>query len=89
MMAVNSGMFGKNVMMPDAALIHWNPTDRDEARSLGRSLLGHARQHGLSLPAPPEEPTNCCDSGCIGCVWDGFCSDVAYWRDEAVLRWSD
>jgi hypothetical protein len=76
-------------MTLDAALMQWNPADRDEARALVRAVQAHARQRGLSLTDPPAEPTNCCDSECIGCVWDAYCSDVAYWRDEALLRWSD
>jgi hypothetical protein len=43
----------------------------------------------VALSDPPPEPTNCCDSDCIGCVWEAYCGEVAYWRDESILRWTD
>lgn len=32
-----------------------------------------------SLPARPEEPDNCCMSGCVNCVWDGYREEVEEW----------
>ncbi|BFZ56590.1 hypothetical protein PYCC9005_003637 [Savitreella phatthalungensis] len=31
---------------------------------------------GVTVPARPEEPLNCCQSGCIHCVWDIYREDV-------------
>ncbi len=76
-------------MIPDDVLMHWTPTEPAEARALVRAVLARAKAADVALPAAPAEPTNCCDSGCIGCVWEGFYSEVTYWRDEAMLRWAD
>ena len=44
-----------------------------------------AERQGISLRAPPPEPTTCCGRGCKGCVWESFLFAATYWRDEAVL----
>ena len=44
-----------------------------------------AQRAGVSLQAPPPAPTTCCGRGCNGCVWEGYFSAIAYWRDEALL----
>ena len=75
-------------MIPDEALQQWNPAERREAQALVRAVQDRARGLGAELPSPPDEPTNCCDSGCIGCVWEAYYSDLAYWRDECLLHWS-
>lgn len=41
---------------------------------------------GVLVPALPEEPLNCCQSGCIHCVWDIYREDIEDYqakRDEA------
>jgi hypothetical protein len=43
-----------------------------------------AIDQGLSLRAPPPEPTTCCGRGCHGCVWEGFFAAATFWRDDAV-----
>lgn len=75
-------------MMTDDALQQWMPAERGEAQALVRAVQARARALGVALPDPPPEPTNCCDSGCIGCVWETWCADVAYWRDESLLHWT-
>ncbi|MEN9484712.1 oxidoreductase [Sphaerotilus montanus] len=76
-------------MISDDALQQWTPTERREAQALVRAVLDRARTLGVALSDPPPEPTNCCDSDCIGCVWEAYCGEVAYWRDESILRWTD
>ena len=76
-------------MIPDEALQSWTPASPGEARALVRAVRDRAAQATVALSDPPPEPTNCCDSGCIGCVWEGYYSEVTYWRDESVLRWAD
>ncbi len=44
-----------------------------------------AQRAGLRLQEPPPAPTTCCGRGCNGCVWEGYFSAMAYWRDEALL----
>lgn len=36
---------------------------------------------GITVPAKPEEPDNCCMSGCINCVWELFNDDLKEWAD--------
>ena len=49
-----------------------------------------AAQRGVALSEPPEEPDNCCDSGCeAACVWETFYAEMGYWRDEGLLRLED
>ena len=71
-----------------AELLRWlqHPlTDRDAAQAVFQALQALAAARGLSLRAPPPEPTTCCGRGCNGCVWEGFFEAAAYWRDEAGL----
>ena len=48
-----------------------------------------ASRSGVELREPPPEPTGCCGRGCNGCVWEGYFTAMAYWRDEALLQISD
>lgn len=56
------------------------------AVTMANSLAARAN---ISLREPPPEPTSCCGRGCNGCVWEGYYSAMAYWRDEALLLLSD
>ncbi|OJJ46359.1 hypothetical protein ASPZODRAFT_132440 [Penicilliopsis zonata CBS 506.65] len=35
--------------------------------------------NGVAIPPRPEEPENCCMSGCVHCVWDDYRDDVEQW----------
>ncbi|ANB11249.1 hypothetical protein AWJ20_4052 [Sugiyamaella lignohabitans] len=35
---------------------------------------------GVRVPEKPEEPTNCCMSGCVNCVWEMYKDDLEDWR---------
>lgn len=35
--------------------------------------------NGVPIPPRPEEPDNCCMSGCVHCVWDDFRDEVEDW----------
>ncbi|CAN3377034.1 hypothetical protein DIURU_002038 [Diutina rugosa] len=37
---------------------------------------------GVTVPAKPVEPDNCCMSGCINCVWELFNEDVKEWKEK-------
>ncbi|KAI5917823.1 oxidoreductase-like protein [Camillea tinctor] len=34
---------------------------------------------GVLVPPRPEEPDNCCMSGCVNCVWDRFRDEMEEW----------
>jgi len=64
-------------------------TDRETALALFIALQDRAAAQGITLRAPPPEPTSCCGRGCNGCVWEGYYEAVVYWRDEALLLLDD
>ncbi|EGW35112.1 uncharacterized protein SPAPADRAFT_58265 [Spathaspora passalidarum NRRL Y-27907] len=37
---------------------------------------------GVTVPAKPDEPDNCCMSGCINCVWELFDEDIKDWNEK-------
>lgn len=44
---------------------------------------------GVLVPPRPEEPDNCCMSGCVNCVWDMYREDMEEWsakKNESLLR---
>lgn len=44
---------------------------------------------GIKVPEKPQEPDNCCMSGCINCVWEMYNDDIKEWkllRQQAAQR---
>lgn len=46
---------------------------------------------GVSVPPRPDEPDNCCMSGCVNCVWDRYRDELEEWaastkEADAALR---
>lgn len=73
--------------MPDPHVVQsCLPTRQDEALILFDTLQQRASALGVPLRAPPAEPLTCCGRGCNGCVWEGYYSAVAYWREDALLQ---
>lgn len=53
---------------------------RDASR---QDSLKYARSvAGVKVPGRPEEPTNCCMSGCIDCVWEMYKEDIKDWKSK-------
>jgi hypothetical protein len=61
-------------------------TDAASAQAMFAQLQQRAVAAGITLRAPPPEPTSCCGRGCNGCVWEGFLDAANYWREEALLQ---
>ncbi|PKX99924.1 hypothetical protein P168DRAFT_293806 [Aspergillus campestris IBT 28561] len=40
--------------------------------------------NGVPIPPRPEEPDNCCMSGCVNCVWDNFRDEMEEWAERVV-----
>ncbi|KAJ5632260.1 hypothetical protein N7490_008599 [Penicillium lividum] len=40
--------------------------------------------NGVPIPPRPEEPENCCMSGCVHCVWDDFRDEMEEWAARAA-----
>ncbi|MCJ1439015.1 hypothetical protein MMC27_008405 [Xylographa pallens] len=59
----------------------------------GSRLVGPARRReieskstniaGILVPPRPQEPDNCCMSGCVNCVWDLYRDDVEEWAAKS------
>ncbi|KAF2429210.1 hypothetical protein EJ08DRAFT_575166, partial [Tothia fuscella] len=39
---------------------------------------------GVLVPPRPEEPDNCCMSGCVNCVWDLYRDDLEEWAAKSA-----
>ncbi|KKK25154.1 hypothetical protein AOCH_002796 [Aspergillus ochraceoroseus] len=37
--------------------------------------------NGVPIPPRPEEPDNCCMSGCVHCVWDDYRGEMEEWAE--------
>ncbi|PWY64749.1 hypothetical protein BO70DRAFT_192222 [Aspergillus heteromorphus CBS 117.55] len=45
--------------------------------------------NGVAIPPRPEEPDNCCMSGCVHCVWDDYRDELEEWAarlDQAKTK---
>ncbi|KAG6043689.1 hypothetical protein E4U17_007133 [Claviceps sp. LM77 group G4] len=51
----------------------------DQADKLAQKEAQSMYVAGVLVPPKPEEPENCCMSGCINCVWDRFREDMEEW----------
>ena len=52
-------------------------------RATSRTAVGAGTMiAGVPVPARPQEPDNCCMSGCVNCVWETYSDDVRYWRAQ-------
>jgi len=74
-------------------------TDKEETLAkarlvFGSRLAGPIERHdqikkastmiaGVLVPPKPDEPDNCCMSGCVNCVWDVFRDELEEWAAKS------
>lgn len=51
---------------------------RQEIDSASRNIAG------VMVPQRPEEPDNCCMSGCVNCVWDMYRDEMEEWAEKSA-----
>ncbi|GAO46953.1 hypothetical protein SAICODRAFT_18410 [Saitoella complicata NRRL Y-17804] len=76
-------VFGGSTAAPEFAYIKPS-AERDalDAKKRKEAMQRNAKTiQGVSIPNKPEEPDNCCQSGCIHCVWDLYREDLQEWQD--------
>lgn len=39
---------------------------------------------GILVPPRPDEPDNCCMSGCVNCVWDRYRDELEEWAEQSA-----
>lgn len=58
----------------------------EDRQSSSRMLIGESKIiGGINVPDKPNEPDNCCMSGCINCVWELFDEDIKDWNEKRKL----
>lgn len=65
-------VFGTRLASPGYRSTRYNPTTTSP-ESTWRTI------NGVAIPPRPEEPDNCCMSGCVHCVWDDFRDEMEEW----------
>lgn len=71
-------IFGTRLASPD-----------DKAARIANKTTNSSYIAGVLVPPQPQEPDNCCMSGCVNCVWDLFREDMEEWtakKREAEAR---
>ena len=51
---------------------------RDQIKKLSINVAG------IMVPPKPEEPDNCCMSGCVNCVWDQYRDEIEEWAEQSA-----
>nr|POF04054.1 upf0651 protein, mitochondrial [Quercus suber] len=54
------------------------PVERRKAIEVASQVIA-----GVTVPPKPEEPDNCCMSGCVNCVWDLFRDEFEEWAEKS------
>ena len=70
--------------MSDAPPASPRTGDLAHTRACLAAWQARAEAQGVTLRAPPPEPTTCCGRGCNGCVWEGFYAAAHFWCEDAA-----
>lgn len=92
----DSQIINKQQRSADKLFQEMTPQERME-KVFGGRIRGEDRQSssrvdrseprviaGVTVPAKPTEPDNCCMLGCINCVWELFNEDVKEWKEKRL-----
>lgn len=63
------------------------PAERPDRLALKASQSSYIA--GVLVPPRPEEPDNCCMSGCVNCVWELYGEELEEWsakKNEALVK---
>ncbi|KAI9151545.1 hypothetical protein HJFPF1_08751 [Paramyrothecium foliicola] len=56
--------------------------DEEKAQHAATKQAQSTNMAGVLIPPRPEEPDNCCMSGCVNCVWDRYREDFEEWSGK-------
>jgi hypothetical protein len=55
------------------------PADRRKEIAAASQIIA-----GITVPPKPDEPDNCCMSGCVNCVWDMYRDEMEEWAEASA-----
>ncbi|RAL63457.1 hypothetical protein DID88_003877 [Monilinia fructigena] len=74
----NSLSFFRHLLRP-RSLILFSSRLSSPLERRSEILCKSQRIAGILVPPRPEEPDNCCMSGCVNCVWDRYRDEIEEW----------
>ena len=61
---------------------HLSPGDRGYEERQQLKKQKSTLVAGILIPPEPEEPDNCCMSGCVNCVWERYREEMEEWSTK-------
>jgi predicted nucleic acid-binding Zn-ribbon protein len=70
----------KEELLEKARIVFGSKLDAPEKRRKERAAASQVVA-GITVPPKPDEPDNCCMSGCVNCVWDMYRDEMEEWAE--------